>query len=222
MFFEGVRSERHLMRSVADRLSARWYVGYDLHESLPDHSSLTKIRERYGVEIFRRFFDATLAQCQAAGLIWGAELYTDATKVQANASYSSYRPRFFVEAHLSALFANDPTDAARAEHEEGATVPLAIADVPVASGTDPAVLTAANEERHDWLARHGRPLRDLPPPSLRCTADYSMSTTDPDATLHASQGWRSAPRLPDALPRGRRQGAAHSQCAGDPGGDDGE
>ena len=57
MFFEGLRSERQLMRVAADRLSLRWYLGYDLHEVLPDHSSLTKIRDRYGVTIFRRFFD---------------------------------------------------------------------------------------------------------------------------------------------------------------------
>jgi hypothetical protein len=44
LFFEGLRSERQLMRVVADRLSLRWYLGYDLGESLPDHSSLTRIR----------------------------------------------------------------------------------------------------------------------------------------------------------------------------------
>jgi len=55
MFFEGIRSERQLMRHAADRLSIRWYLGYDLGEPLPDHSSLTRIRERYGVEVFRRF-----------------------------------------------------------------------------------------------------------------------------------------------------------------------
>jgi transposase len=49
MFFEGLRSERQLMRHAADRLSVRWYVGCDLNEPLPDHSSLTRIRERYGV-----------------------------------------------------------------------------------------------------------------------------------------------------------------------------
>ena len=27
MFFEGIRSERQLMRTVADRLSVRWYLG---------------------------------------------------------------------------------------------------------------------------------------------------------------------------------------------------
>src|SRR6266545_5498834 len=56
MFFEGIRSERHLMRVVADRLSVRWYLGYDLDEALPDHSSLARIRERYGIAIFQRFF----------------------------------------------------------------------------------------------------------------------------------------------------------------------
>ena len=56
IFFEGLRSERQLMRVVADRLSLRWYCGYDLHETLPDHSSLTRIRGRYGLEVFRRYF----------------------------------------------------------------------------------------------------------------------------------------------------------------------
>ncbi len=50
LFFERLRSERQLMEVVADRLSIRWYLGYDLHEPLPDHSSLTRIRERYGLE----------------------------------------------------------------------------------------------------------------------------------------------------------------------------
>jgi transposase len=62
MFFEGIRSERQLMRHAADRLSIRWFIGYDLGEPLPDHSSLTRIRERYGVEVFRRFFDAIVEQ----------------------------------------------------------------------------------------------------------------------------------------------------------------
>src|SRR5215212_4147195 len=57
MFFEGIRSERQLMRVVADRLSLRWYLGYDLTEPLPDHSSLSHIRERYGLDVFLLFFE---------------------------------------------------------------------------------------------------------------------------------------------------------------------
>ncbi len=104
MFFDGIRSERQLMALAADRLSVRWFVGYNLDEPLPDHSSLTRIRERYGVELFQRFFEAIVDQCQQAGLIWGKELYVDATKVQANASLDSVKPRFAVDSHLRELF----------------------------------------------------------------------------------------------------------------------
>ncbi len=53
MFFEELRSERQLMRAVAfGRLSVRWYLGYDLFEPLSDHSSLTRIRERFGLGVF--------------------------------------------------------------------------------------------------------------------------------------------------------------------------
>ena len=68
MFFEGLRSERQLLRLAADRLSVRWYLGFNLDEQLPDHSSLTRIRTRYGLEVFRRFFAAVVEQCQQAGL----------------------------------------------------------------------------------------------------------------------------------------------------------
>src|SRR5690348_6277793 len=98
MFFEDIRSERLLMQLVVDKLSVRWYVGYNLDEPLPDHSSLTRIRERYGVAVFRRFFEQIVELCQAAGLVWGKELYFDGTKVQANASVDSLKPRFAVEA----------------------------------------------------------------------------------------------------------------------------
>jgi len=104
LFFEDIRSERLLMRHAADRLSIRWFLGYDLGELLPDHSSLTKIRTRYGLEVFRRFFEAIVEQCQDAGLVWGRELYVDGTKVAANAGKESVKPRFAVEAHLSSLF----------------------------------------------------------------------------------------------------------------------
>src|SRR4029450_5674017 len=86
LFFAGLRSERQLMRVVADRLSLRWYLGDDLTEPLPDPSSLTRLRDRYGLDVFRRFFAQIVAQCIEAGLVWGQEFYFDATKVAANAS----------------------------------------------------------------------------------------------------------------------------------------
>ena len=125
MFFEGSRSERQLMDQVNLNLAFRWYIDYDLDETVPDHSSLSKIRDRYGLEVFQRFFEQIVELCIAAGLVWGKELYFDGTKVRANADVDSMMPRFHYEArlHLKELFNRDDlgereTDASQPDERE--------------------------------------------------------------------------------------------------------
>ncbi len=181
MFFEGIRSERQLMRHAADRLSVRWYVGYDLGERLPDHSSLTRIRERYGVDVFRRFFDAIVEQCQKEKLIWGKELYIDSTQVNANADLDSLTPRFAVEAreamraHLAALFAREGAqiepqqasadDASMPDGAATAIAAIACAEPPsllVTLGeSEQRELAQENAARNDCIAEQGRPQREV-------------------------------------------------------------
>ncbi len=181
MFFERLRSERELVRVAADRLSVRWYLGYDLDEALPDHSSLTRIRKRYGLAVFRRFFEVIVEQCREAGLVWGKELYFDATQVKANASLDSIAPRFAVEAHLGELFTNEASD--EVASVEGASQPI---ELPVTSTEiERDQLAHANEERHDWLARDGVPDRTIVRDGYRRRSDFEASTTDPDAALMA-------------------------------------
>jgi transposase len=160
MFFEDIRSERLLMRHAADRLSVRWYLAYDLNEPLPDHSSLTRIRERYGIEVFRHFFDAIVEQCQQAGLVWGRELYFDGTKVAANAGKESVKPRFTVEAHLSSLFdpeAKEPVEEVEQQKaQEESAGSDSLVQLPVS--LSPAAyeeLSQHNAERHDWIEERG-------------------------------------------------------------------
>src|SRR5919199_108722 len=112
MFFEGIRSERCLIDTASLHLAHRWYLGYGLDEPLPDHSSLTRIRQRLGVAVFERFFEHIVALCQQAGLVWGQELFFNATKVRANADVDSLVPRFYWRAkqHLDELFADAGPD----------------------------------------------------------------------------------------------------------------
>jgi transposase len=70
MFFEGLRSERQLIQTASLNLAHRWYRGYALDEDLPDHSSLTRIRQRLGIDVFQRFFEQVVDLCQEAGLVW--------------------------------------------------------------------------------------------------------------------------------------------------------
>jgi transposase len=185
MFFEGLRSECQLVLVAADRLSVRRYLGYDLHEVLPEHSSMTRIRDRYGVGIFRRFFERVVEQCQQAGLVWGKELYTDATIVDANADRDSMVPRFYADAvnkHLRELF---PLDSSSSQEQRGGEQTHVRPQL-LRNDISPEVqaeLAAVDEQRHDWIAAVGRPNRTETRGSYQRVADLWVSTTDPDATL---------------------------------------
>jgi len=105
-------AEQRLIGVVADRLSIRWYLGYDLHEPLPDHSTLTRIRERYGHSVFRAFFERIVQVCVDAGLVWGEEPFFDSTAVEADAANESVVARLAAvdtfEEHLGELFEDAP------------------------------------------------------------------------------------------------------------------
>jgi transposase len=81
---EGIRSVRELMREVQVNLAYRWFIGYRLEESLPDHSTLSRSLERFGDEVFDRLFSESIVRCQASGLIEGRVLHVDATTIRAD------------------------------------------------------------------------------------------------------------------------------------------
>jgi hypothetical protein len=171
---------------------------YDLNEPLPDHSSLTRIRTRYGLDVLRRFFGKIVEQCQQEKLVWGKELYFDSTQVNANADLDSLTPRFAVEAreaireHLNALFAAEPaphekleaknSEAPLPEHLPEASFCAEPTPLPVVlSEAQHEDLATENTARHDWIAQEGRQQREIRG-SYERTADFRISTTDPDAT----------------------------------------
>ncbi len=179
MFFEDLRSERQLMRVVADRLSVRWYLGYDLHEPLPDHSSLTRIRERFGLAVFRRFFERIVEECFEAGLVRGEELFFDATKVEANASLDSAGSRALVEHRLGEHVAGVFPEGSPPVPDAG----IAAADAEVGpAGREREALARKNARRHRWIAGNGRQERGVVRWGYRRMADLRVSTTDPDAS----------------------------------------
>jgi len=185
LFFEGIRSERKLVETASLNLAHRWYLGYALDEPLPDHSSLTRIRQRLGVETFARFFERVVDLCQEAGLVWGRELYFDATKVRADAAVASLVPRFAVDAraHVADLFADTQLIV-----ETPATVAPdpapsdGLLRLPAEESTDEPQAGQATEQRWDLLAKRRLDPNRPASGSYQRTSDWRASTTDPDAT----------------------------------------
>jgi IS5 family transposase len=172
------------MSVVADRLSLRWYLGYDLYEALPDHSSLTRIRERYGLGVFRYFFERIIEMCFEAGLVQGRELYFDATKVEANASLDSTRSRSLVESYLEGIFPSEESGEERPVEEfaQEANAPGSLSVIGPADSQKREALAKTNAGGHRWIAGTGRQQREVLRWGYRRMADLRASTTDPDAS----------------------------------------
>jgi transposase len=68
---ENVVSDRRLVGHCALRLDSRYFLGYDVDEDLPWHSTSRRTRQLYPVAVFEHLFDHVFAQCVAAGLVVG-------------------------------------------------------------------------------------------------------------------------------------------------------
>ena len=114
-FLLGIVHDRRLMREAQVNLGIRWFIGYGLHETLPDHSSLTRIRQRWGVERFRRIFERTVEACIAAKIAKGDVVHVDASLIRADVSWESLAVR-----HVEAV-AEANEDASVAERDSRKT-----------------------------------------------------------------------------------------------------
>jgi len=88
-FFQGIVHDRKLIREAQVNLAIRWFAGYRLDEKLPDHSSLTRIRQRWGAERFKQIFLKTVQSCIDANLVNGETVHVDATLIRADVSWES-------------------------------------------------------------------------------------------------------------------------------------
>lgn len=88
-YFYGIDSERRLCEEIEFNLAYRWYCKLSLEDKVPDHSSMTRIRDRLGEKTFKRIFDHVLGLCQKHGLVKSGQVMTDASLIKADAALDS-------------------------------------------------------------------------------------------------------------------------------------
>ena len=117
---------------------------------------MTKIRDRYGLEVFQRFFEKIVELCIEAGLVWEEELFVDGSRIRANASLTQMVPRFYYDAeqHLQILFSQE------SEHNSNKQV-----DEPVVSSPPESFV-----EKYDGTRITSRPKK-----SYKRRTDYWVS-----------------------------------------------
>lgn len=92
-FFYNITQDRALMREAQSNIAIRWFMGYRLDEALPDRSSLTYLRQRWGATLFKELFARVLGQCLKAGLVSAETVHVDATLIRADVSWDSLTVR---------------------------------------------------------------------------------------------------------------------------------
>jgi transposase len=92
-FFEDLPSERAMASRCADSLSVRGFLGYDLAEATPDHSSLSVIRQRLSLEQLEAIHVILLQALRRHGLLQGKRLGIDSSVIEANASLRALEHR---------------------------------------------------------------------------------------------------------------------------------
>ncbi len=88
-YFEGIGSQRGIAWRCADSLSLRAFLGVPLSEDTPDHSSLTRVRDRFSLQVHVEVFRFVLQVASEQGLLKGKTVAVDATTLEANAAMKS-------------------------------------------------------------------------------------------------------------------------------------
>jgi len=105
-YLENLTSDRQLVEHCGMRLDILYFLGYDIDESLPWHSTISRTRQLFPTEVFEKVFNDILSMCVNKGMVSGHTQAVDSAFVKANASMDSLElkvPKESLEEHLQRI-----------------------------------------------------------------------------------------------------------------------
>lgn len=96
-YLENLNSDRKIIQHASMRMDILFFLGYDLDEELPWHSTVSRTRGLYGEEVFKALFKQVLGLCVQQGMLSGRRQAIDSAFVKANASMDSLREKEIIE-----------------------------------------------------------------------------------------------------------------------------
>lgn len=89
-----IRSERQLVEQIQYNMLYRWFVGLEIEDSVWNHSTFSKNRDRLlDHDVMNHFFESVLELARERDLLSEEHFSVDGTLVDAWASHQSFRPR---------------------------------------------------------------------------------------------------------------------------------
>jgi transposase len=88
-YLENLASDRRIINTISMRLDMLYFIGYNIDEPLPWHSTLSRTRQLYGDHVFKQLFKKVLKLCVDKGMVSGRRQAIDSALIKANASMDS-------------------------------------------------------------------------------------------------------------------------------------
>ena len=92
-YLENITSDRKLVDHCCMRMDVLYFLGYDLDEELPWHSTISRTRQLYPESLFVSLFNKVFALCVDSGMVSGHTQAVDSAPIKANASMESVVPK---------------------------------------------------------------------------------------------------------------------------------
>ena len=96
-YLENINSDRQIIEIAKMRMDMLYFLGYNLDESLPWHSTLSRTRKLFGEEVFLELFRNILRLCIDKGMVSGKTQAVDSAFIKANASMESLVERELIQ-----------------------------------------------------------------------------------------------------------------------------
>jgi len=105
-YLENIISHRDLVQHSGMRLDILYFLGYDIDEPLPWHSTISRTRQLYPETVFEEVFTKVLSMCVDKGMVSGHTQAIDSAPIKANASMDTLElkvPKEDLESHLRSI-----------------------------------------------------------------------------------------------------------------------
>lgn len=178
-YLENITSDRRLVEHCSMRMDILYFLGYDIDEQLPWHSTVSRTRQLYPTEIFDTLFNTVFTMCVQKGMVAGHTQAIDSAPVKANASMESLelkKPFQSIERHFEIVDADNQSTAV--------TV------------TPPTGLITAPQHQLNRVKKYQDKLRDNPVASVGASHEKAQLVSnkthynphDPDARISVKPG----------------------------------
>ncbi len=181
-YLENITSARKLVEHCSLRIDMLYFLGYNIDEPLPWHSTLSRTRQLYPETLFELVFDKVFSLCVAKNMVAGRRVAIDSAPVKANAS-------------MERLLEKQPQKPGPALLPQTDDQNGPVDSVPKAVNRQAAPFITASDYQLRRLAKHQQNLKNAPTTSKAGNEKAQLlsnkthySPTDPDARISVKPG----------------------------------